>query len=146
MFRGSAPAKIDDKGRLKIPTDFRRLIEERYGQDLFVTSVVGDSALIYPLMVWEEIEQKLVALPSTDRTKVRYLERVNYFGQQVSLDVQGRILIPQLLRESAGMNGDVVVSGQLNHLVIWNHERFAKRLEDQPFTDEDFHALSLAGI
>lgn len=146
MFRGSAPAKIDDKGRLKIPTDFRRLIEERYGQDLFVTSVVGDSALIYPLPVWEEIEQKLVALPSTDRTKVRYLERVNYFGQQVSLDVQGRILIPQLLRESASMNGDVVVSGQLNHLVIWNHERFAKRLEDQPFTDEDFRALSLAGI
>jgi MraZ protein len=146
MFRGSAPAKIDDKGRLKIPTDFRRLIEERYGQDLFVTSVVGDSALIYPLPVWEEIEQKLVALPSTDRTKVRYLERVNYFGQQVSLDVQGRILIPQLLRESAGMNGDVVVSGQLNHLVIWNHDRFAKRLEDQPFTDEDFDALSLAGI
>jgi MraZ protein len=146
MFRGSAPAKIDDKGRLKIPTDFRRSIEERYGQDLFVTSVLGDSALIYPLPVWEEIEQRLVSLPSTDRTKVRYLERVNYFGQQVSLDVQGRILIPQLLRESAGMNGDVVVSGQLNHLVIWNHERFAKRLEDQPFTDDDFRALSLAGI
>jgi MraZ protein len=146
MFRGSAPAKIDDKGRLKIPTDFRRSIEERYGQDLFVTSVLGDSALIYPLPVWEEIEQRLVSLPSTDRTKVRYLERVNYFGQQVTLDVQGRILIPQLLRESAGMNGDVVVSGQLNHLVIWNHERFAKRLEDQPFTDDDFRALSLAGI
>ncbi|HKV07258.1 MAG TPA: division/cell wall cluster transcriptional repressor MraZ [Thermoanaerobaculia bacterium] len=146
MLRGSAPAKIDDKGRLKIPTDFRRLVEERYGQDLFVTSVVGDSALVYPLPVWEEIEQKLAALPSTDRTKVRYLERVNYFGQQVTLDVQGRIVIPQLLRESAGMNGDVVVSGQVNHLVIWNHERFAKRLEDQPFTDEDFRALSLAGI
>lgn len=146
MFRGSTPAKIDDKGRLKIPTDFRRSIEERYGQDLFVTSVLGDSALIYPLPVWEEIEQRLVSLPSTDRTKVRYLERVNYFGQQVTLDVQGRILIPQLLRESAGMNGDVVVSGQLNHLVIWNHERFAKRLEDQPFTDDDFRALSLAGI
>ena len=146
MFRGSAPAKIDDKGRLKIPTDFRRLIEERYGQDLFVTSVVGDSALIYPLPVWEEIEQKLVALPSTDRTKVRYLERVNYFGQQVSLDVQGRILIPQLLRERAGMNGDVVVSGQLDHLVIWNHDRFSRRMEDQPFTDEDFRALSQAGI
>lgn len=146
MFRGSSPAKIDDKGRLKIPTDFRRSIEEKYGQDLFVTSVLGDSALIYPLPVWEEIEERLVSLPSTDRTKVRYLERVNYFGQQVTLDVQGRILIPQLLRESAGMNGDVVVSGQLNHLVIWNHERFAKRLEDQPFTDEDFRALSLAGI
>ena len=52
MFRGSAPAKIDEKGRLKIPTDFRRVIEERYGPDLFVTSVMGDAALLYPLPVW----------------------------------------------------------------------------------------------
>jgi transcriptional regulator MraZ len=146
MFRGSAPARIDDKGRLKIPTDFRRLVEERFGAEVFVTSVLGDSVLVYPLPVWEEIEQRLMAMPSTDRTKTRYLERVNYFGAQTTLDQQGRILVPQLLRESAGMNGDVVVSGQLNHLVVWNHERFAKRLDDQPFTDEDFRALSLAGI
>jgi MraZ protein len=146
MFRGSAPTKIDDKGRLKIPTDFRRLLEERYGADLFVTSVTGDSALLYPLPVWEEIEQRLAAMPSTDRVKARYLERVNYFGQQVRLDQQGRILIPQILREKASINGDVVVSGQLNHLVVWNHERFASRLDEQPFTDEEFRALSEQGI
>ena len=62
---------------------------------------MGDSALLYPLPVWEEIESRLAAMPSTDRTKMRYLERVNYFGQQVRLDVQGRILVPQILRESA---------------------------------------------
>jgi MraZ protein len=146
MFRGSAPAKIDDKGRLKIPTDFRRLIEESHGPDLFVTSVLGDSALIYPLPVWEEIESRLMAMPSTDRTKTRFLERVSYFGQQVRIDVQGRILIPQLLREKADMNGDVVVSGQLDHLVVWNHERFLARLDDQPFTEEDFRALTERGI
>jgi MraZ protein len=146
MFRGSAPAKIDDKGRLKIPTDFRRLIEERYGPELFVTSVLGDSALIYPLPVWEEIEARLSAVPSTDRAKSRYLERVSYFGQQVRIDVQGRILMPQLLRERADMNGDVVVSGQLDHLVVWNHDRFLSRLDEQPFTDEDFRALSERGI
>jgi MraZ protein len=146
MFRGSAPAKIDDKGRLKIPTDFRRSIEERYGPDLFVTSVMGDSALIYPLPVWEEIEARLAAMPSTDRTKTRFLERVSYYGQQVRFDLQGRILIPQLLREKADMNGDVVVSGQLDHLVVWNHERFLARLDDQPFTEEDFRALTERGI
>ncbi|HEX2645555.1 MAG TPA: division/cell wall cluster transcriptional repressor MraZ [Thermoanaerobaculia bacterium] len=146
MFRGSAPAKIDDKGRLKIPTDFRRLIEESHGPELFVTSVQGDSALIYPLPVWEEIESRLMAMPSTDRTKTRFLERVSYFGQQVRIDVQGRILIPQLLREKADMNGDVVVSGQLDHLVVWNHERFLARLDDQPFTEEDFRALTERGI
>jgi len=146
MFRGSAPTKIDDKGRLKVPTDFRRFIEDRYGVDLFVTSVLGDSALLYPLPVWEEIEARLQAVPSTDRTKGRYLERVSYYGQQVSLDGQGRILIPQILRESAGMNGDVVVSAQLDHLVVWNHDRFVARLEEQPFTEDDFRALAERGI
>ena|SRR6185436_17921144 len=146
MFRGSAETKIDDKGRLKVPTDFRRLLEERYGPDLFVTSVQGDSAFLYPLTVWEEIEGRLLALPSTDQNRVRFLERVNYFGQQVRLDVQGRILVPPILRDRAAITGDVVVSGQLNHLVVWNHERFAKRLEGQPFSDEDFRALSLQGI
>jgi transcriptional regulator MraZ len=146
MFRGSAPAKIDDKGRLKIPTDFRRLLEDRWGPDLFVTSVRGESALLYPLPVWEEIEQRLSAVASTDPARVRYLERVNYYGQQVRLDVQGRILIPQILRDSASVSGDVVVSGQLDHLVVWNHERFVSRLQEQPFTDEDFRALSTQGI
>jgi transcriptional regulator MraZ len=146
MFRGSAPTKIDDKGRLKVPTDFRRFIEERYGPDLFVTSILGDSALLYPLPVWEEIEGRLQAMPSTDRTKARFLERVSYFGQQVSMDQQGRILLPQILRESAGMNGDVVVSAQLDHLVVWNRDRFVARLDEQPFTEDDFRALSERGI
>ena len=146
MFRGSAPAKIDEKGRLKVPTDFRRSVEERYGPDLFVTSILGDSALLYPLPVWEELEGRLAAMPSTDRTKARFLERANYFGQQVRLDVQGRIVIPQILRESAGMNGDVVVSAQIDHLVVWNHDRFVARLEKQPFTDDDFRALAERGI
>ena len=147
MFRGSSPAKIDDKGRLKIPTDFRRALEERHGSaDLFVTSVLGDSALIYPLPVWEELESKLVALPSTNPVRTRFLERASYFGQQAQLDVQGRILIPQLLRESAGMSGDVVVMGQLDHLVVWNHDRFLARLNDQPFTEDDYRALSALGI
>ncbi|HEX7183997.1 MAG TPA: division/cell wall cluster transcriptional repressor MraZ [Thermoanaerobaculia bacterium] len=146
MFRGSSPTRIDDKGRLKIPTDFRRLLEERYGLDLFVTSLQGDSALIYPLPVWEEIEERLKSVPSTDRAKARYLARVSYYGQQTRLDVQGRILIPQILRESAGMNGDVVVMGQLDHLVVWNHERFLKLLDEEPMADEDFRALTQYGI
>jgi MraZ protein len=146
MFRGSSPAKIDDKGRLKIPTDFRREIEERYGPELFVTSIEGDCAWLYPLPVWEELEARLAGMPSTDRVKTRFLERSSYFGQQAHLDTQGRLLIPQILRESAGMNGDVVVSAHLDHLVVWNRERFQRRLADQPFTEDDFRALSERGI
>jgi len=142
MFRGSAPTKIDDKGRLKIPTPFRTTIEERWGADLFATSILGDSALIYPLPVWEEIEERLSTMPSTHRSKMRFLERVNYFGQQARLDSQGRIVVPQILRESAQILGEVVVSAHLDHLVVWNRERFEERLVQEPFTEDDFRALS----
>ena len=146
MFRGSASAKIDDKSRLKIPTDFRRILEERYGAELFVTSVSGDSALIYPLPVWEELEARLRAAPSSDPVKQRYLERVNFFGQQTGIDTQGRISIPPVLRENAEIHGEVMVIGQLDHLVVWNRERIGLRLKEQPFTDADFHALTERGI
>lgn len=146
MFRGSAPAKIDDKGRLKVPTEFRRQLEERYGIEVFVTSVLGSSALVYPLPVWEEIEERLSRVPSSDRTKQRYLERVNHFGQQLSMDGQGRLTVPQLLRERAEMAGEVVVSGRLDHLEVWNRERFDRRLVEEPFTDDDFQALAEHGI
>lgn len=146
MFRGSASAKIDDKSRLKIPTDFRRILEERYGAELFVTSVSGESALIYPLPVWEEIEARLSAAPSSDQAKQRYLERVNYFGQQTGVDAQGRISIPPTLRESAEIHGEVMVLGKINHLEVWNSERIGLRLKEQPFTDADFHALTERGI
>lgn len=146
MFRGSAVATIDEKGRLKVPTDFRRLLEERWGTEVFVTSVQGDSARIYPMPVWEEIEGRLAGMATTDRIKERFLERVNYYGQQMRLDQQGRLVVPSILRQSAGVAGEVVVSGRLDHLVVWNRERFEKRLDDRPFTDDDFQALAERGI
>ena len=146
MFRGSAPAKIDDKGRLKVPTEFRRILEESHGPEVFITSVVGRSATLYPLAAWEEIERKLAEVPSSDRAKQRFLERVNYFGQQLRLDAQGRVVIPQILRERAEIVGEVVVSGRIEHLEVWNRERFDQRLVEEPFTEEDFQALAERGI
>jgi MraZ protein len=145
MFRGSATAKIDEKGRLKIPTDFRRALDE-HGPDLFVTSIQGDSALLYPLNVWEGIEDRLRQMPSTDRARARYLERANYFGQQVRLDGQGRIVLPQVLRESAGIEGEVVVNAELDHLVVWSRARIEQRMSQEPFTEDDFRALAEHGI
>ncbi len=146
MFRGSAPAKIDDKGRLKVPTEFRRTLEESHGPEVFITSVVGRSAMVYPLAVWEDIERKLAEVPSSDRSKQRFLERVNYFGQQLRLDAQGRVVIPQILRERAEIVGEVVVSGRIEHLEVWNRERFDQKLLEEPFTEEDFQALAERGI
>lgn len=146
MFRGSASTKIDDKGRLKVPTQFRRELEERHGPDVFITSILGDSALIYPLRVWEQIEERLASLPSTDRTRRRFLERVSYYGQPGRLDAQGRVNVPALLREGAAMSGEVVVSGRLDHLEVWNHDRLRERFDTEPFSDEEFQYLSEKGI
>lgn len=146
MFRGSSIAKIDDKGRLKVPSDFRRVLEESWSQDVFLTSVQGDVGLFYPLPVWEGIEERLLALPSTHRGRQRYLQRVSYYGQQGSLDAQGRILVPQVLRESAGLDGEVVVCGSADHLQLWNHDRFTRRVLDDPLTDDELEELALRGI
>ena len=146
MLRGNAPARIDDKGRLKVPNAFRALVESKYGRELFLTSVTGEYVRIYPMPVWLEIEEKLGAMPSTNPSRLRYLDRVNYYGQIAELDVQGRVIIPVRLREAATMSGDVDVLGQFNYLDVWNHDRFLSKLQREPYTDEDARALSEFGI
>lgn len=147
MLRGNHPARIDDKGRLKVPNGFRTLVESQYGPELFVTSVTGEYVRLYPLAVWLEIERKLAAVPSTNPSKLRFLDRVNFFGQLATMDKQGRVLLPQLLRESAAMVGEVSVLGLQNHLAVWNQKRLFERLfKKEPFTEEDGKALSEFGI
>ena len=146
-MRGNQIATIDEKGRLKVPSGFRQEIEEAFGgNEFYVTSLKGDSVLIYPLSVWQEIEDRLSKLPALNPTKKKFLDRTNYYGQLTSIDKSGRILIPQILRESAQMNGEVVVLGQLNYLDVWNHERFRAKLKEQEFTDEDHQTLGELGI
>lgn len=146
MFRGNAPARIDDKGRLKVPNTFRSLLDGKYGPELFLTSLTGEFVRIYPMPVWLEIEEKLAAMPSVNPSRLRFLDRVNYFGQVGELDSQGRVIIPLRLRESATMTGQVDVLGQVNCLDVWNHDRFLTKLQREPYTDDDARALSEFGI
>ena len=146
-MRGNQTATIDEKGRLKIPSAFRAEIEESHGSEYYVTSLTGDSVLVYPLSVWQEIEDRLAKLPALNPTKMKFLDRTSYYGQSTSTDKSGRILIPSLLRDSAKMNGEVVVLGKLNYLDVWNHERFlASKLKGQEFTQEDHETLGALGI
>jgi MraZ protein len=146
VFRGNAPARIDDKGRLKVPTTFRQLLEAKYGNELFLTSLTGEYVRIYPMPVWLEIEQKLAEMPSTHPSRLRFLDRINYYGQVAGLDAQGRVIIPVRLREAATMAGEVDVLGQFNYLDVWNHERFQTRLQREPFSDDDARALAEFGV
>ena len=146
MLRGNAPAKIDDRGRLKVPSTFRAVIQQEYGRDLFVTSVSGESVRIYPMPVWLDIEQRIAKMPSTLPARMKFLDRVNFFGAITELDDQGRVLIQPRLRDSAQMTGEVDVLGQQTFLDVWNHERFIARLTRDPFTDDDAKALADFGI
>ena len=146
VLRGNYTARIDEKGRLKIPNAFRGLIEGQHGADVFVTSLSGDSVRIYPMPVWMALEEKLARVPSTHPARIKFFDRVNYFGQAAAFDNQGRVVIHPRLREAASMNGEVDVFGQYDYLEVWNHERFVSKLQREPFTDDDAKALSEFGI
>ena len=146
MLRGNHAAKIDDKGRLKIPNAFRSLIEATHGAELFVTSLTGEDVRLYPLPIWLALEERLGRMPSTHPSRLKYFDRANYFGQMAEIDSQGRVIIHTRLRDSAGMVGEVDVLGQYDRLDIWNHERFLAKLHRDPYTDDDARALSEFGI
>lgn len=146
MLRGNYAARIDDKGRLKIPNAFRALVEEKHGSELFVTSLTGEYVRIYPMPVWLALEEKLARVPSTHPARLKYFDRVNYYGQTAEVDNQGRVVIHARLRESAGMSGDVDVFGQYDWLDVWNHERFVAKMQREPFTEDDARALADFGI
>jgi MraZ protein len=141
-LRGNCPAKVDEKGRLKIPSVFLDELKE-YGNQFYITSTTGETARIYPMKVWSEIEDKLAQKPSVDVAKRKFLMRTSYFGQVAELDGQGRLLLPAVLREAAQTIGEVDVFGALNYLEVMNHTRVLDKLKNEPYTDADDTALGI---
>ncbi|HKT69732.1 MAG TPA: hypothetical protein VJP83_09860 [Terriglobales bacterium] len=145
MFRGNHPTRVDEKGRLKVPAEFKRVIDEKYSTQFYITSTDGKSAQIYPFEEWERIEQKLAGLSNFNPTKKKFLTRTNYWGQAAEMDNQGRLLLPQLLRDSAQLKGEVAVMGYLNRLEVQSMEAVRKDVEEG-FTAEDEKNLDDLGI
>jgi MraZ protein len=139
-FRGSFQATIDEKGRLKLPARLKAQLEEWYGARVFVTSLKPDELRVYPLPVWEELERSFLAQPSLNPLVQRLLEHANY-GQEDEVDAQGRVLIPALLRETVGMDGEVVVSGRGRFLAVVARDRAQAELTTA-FTSEELAALA----
>jgi MraZ protein len=146
MFRGNHPTRVDEKGRLKVPAEFKRLIDEKYGTQFYITSVDGRVAQVYPFEEWQRIEDKLSRLSNFNPTKKKFLNRTNYYGQLVEIDGQGRLLLPSLLRESAGIKGEVAVVGNLSYLEVQSIEAYRKDIEENPFTSDDEKTLDELGI
>ncbi len=144
MFRGNHPARVDEKGRLKMPAEFKRRVDEVYGGQFYITSKDGKRAEIYPLKEWEKIEERLAQIPSMNPARQRFLDITSYYGQMAEMDQQGRLLLPQLLRETAKVTADVVVFGKQTYLEVADHEAFKAELA--PLTPEEQMALSVFGL
>ncbi len=147
MLRGNHPARIDEKGRLKVPETFKKALEDRYGSaEFWVTSLDGQYARIYPMEEWTQVEAKLAKGGSFNTSRRKLMDRLNYYGQVVNWDKQGRILIPSVLRDKAEIKGDVAVLGHVNWLAVWNNERFLAEMNSNPMTAEDGKVLDELGI
>ena len=146
MFRGSHITRVDEKGRLKLPAEFKRQIEEEYGGQFYITSRDGKVAEIHPMREWEEFEKKLAAVPTFNPAKQKLLKWINYFGQAAEMDAQGRVLLPQNLREKANLVTEVVVYGSETCQKVSKHEAYEQELEASPKTAADAAELEKYGM
>lgn len=136
MFRGNHPTRVDEKGRLKLPAEFKRRVDELYGPQFYITSLDGKRAQIHPLKEWEKIEAQMAKLSPLDPVRKKFLDVTNYYGQVAEMDAQGRLLMPQLLRETAKVVGEVNVLGSQTFLEVVNAEMFKAELQSASGTVE----------
>ena len=142
MFRGNHPAKVDEKGRLKLPAAFKQILDAQNVTQFYITSVDGKSAEVWPLPEWEKQEQSLAEFSTMDDAVQKYLNLTSYYGQQVEMDNQGRVLLPQILRGKAQLDGDVTVFGKMALLEVHNREIFEQNLAANEMTTDDRKAFA----
>ena len=142
MFRGNHPAKVDEKGRLKLPAAFKQLLEAENVTEYYITRANGRSAEIWPLPEWGKREARLMETGTLNPSVNRYLNQTSYYGQQVEMDNQGRVLLPQILRGKAVLDAEVAVLGKGNYLEVVNQAYLEKQLETDEVTGEDYKVLA----
>src|SRR6185437_6198444 len=127
MFRGNHLAKVDEKGRLKVPSAFKQLLDAQHITQFYVTSVDGKSAEVWPLPEWEKREAQLAEYSMEDAVQ-KYLNLTSYYGQQVEMDNQARMVLPQILRGAAKLDAEVAVMGKIIYLEVHNLAQFEEAL------------------
>lgn len=137
MFRGATKITVDAKGRMAMPTRYRDRLSERCDGRLVVTVDRDYCLLIYPLPEWEEIERKLIRLPSLN-AQARRLQRLMVgHATELELDGHGRILLSKELREFAGLDRQAILIGQGNKFELWDEERWNTKRDQWLQAEED---------
>ncbi len=142
MFRGNHQAKVDEQGRSKLPSAFKQLVDAAKVTQFYVTSTDGKSAEIWPLPEWEKREEQLAESSDMDEAVKKYLNLTSYYGQQVEMDNQARILLPQILRNSAQLDAEVTVFGMRVYLEVHNREMFEQNMAANAMTADDRKAMA----
>jgi MraZ protein len=142
MFRGNHPAKVDEKGRLKLPAAFKQLLDAQHVTQFYITSSDGAKAEIWPLPEWERFEARLAEHSTMNDAVEKFLNLTGYYGQQVEVDTQARVLMPQLLRSAARLDAEVVVMGRIDHLEVHNKEMFEANLLNKTLTADERHEVA----
>ena len=136
MFMGEYNHVIDAKGRLIIPARFRELL----GEEFIMTRGLDGCLSVYPMDEWETFEKKLRSLPLTNKNARTFTRFFVAGATNCELDRQGRVLVPQPLREFAGLEKEVVLTGNLNRIEIWSKEKWS---ENCNYDDMDSIAESM---
>ena len=139
MFMGEYSHTIDAKGRMIIPSKFR----EELGEEFVLTKGLDGCLSIYPNSEWKAFEEKLKALPLNDKNARAFLRFFVASATMCELDKQGRILVPITLREFAGLEKDVVLTGNLTRIEVWSKEKW---LENSNYEDMDAIAEGMQSI
>lgn len=131
MFRGVNTLSLDAKGRMAMPTRYRRLLEVQCNGQLIITINPIDRCLsLYPLSAWEEIERSLDALPSLDKGSQRIKRLLIGHATECDMDSQGRLLLPPPLREFAKLDKQIVLIGQAKKFELWDEQTWRQRREE----------------
>ena len=130
MFRGANKVTLDAKGRMVMPTRYRERLLERCEGKLVVTVDRDQCLLLYPLPDWEEIERKLMRLPTLNEQARRLQRLMVGHASDIEIDGHGRVLLPPKLREFAHLNRNAILIGQGSRFELWDEQRWDERRDE----------------
>lgn len=133
MFRGQFEHAIDDKGRLSIPAKFRESLRE---ENTLVLTSFGNYITAFPRKVWGAFEDRIRANPTLKRERHDSLRHIFSLAEDAEIDRQGRILIPQGLRQRAGLTREVVIIGVIDEFEIWDKARWVAKVTAAPSPEQ----------
>ena len=144
-FSGSPKAKLDERGRLKMPAEFKVFIEKKYGKDFnafYITSREGLDAEMYPMPEWQQYQARIFKMPKGLPLRKKLMTSNALYGERADMDPQGRLLMPEELRKAGMVNMDVKVSGEGILLRVKSLTGLRESVRNNPYNAQDDEAAT----